>query len=626
MRNNSTTQSSDLKGNAAQMEAILHVEGPAMVLAGPGSGKTFVIVQRLIHLIRDCNIDPSSILVITFTKAAAIEMQQRFMKITDSSYPEVCFGTFHSVFYQIIRRSNPNQKLKIISESDKYKILKDIIINGSSKKVIDNSYKQVEETLEDSERLKELISEISRIKNTGDEPSKCIAGLPLRKNFPYIYTEYQKALNEYSMIDFDDMILKCLELLSQNKSILDIWAEKFKFILIDEYQDINMMQYKVIRLLCRYNNFFVVGDDDQSIYGFRGSDPGIMQKFSEEFVGCSPKLINLNINYRCGRSILENAMLLINENKLRFKKELIADSSNGEGFIYPRRYIDKKQQSSAILKFLEIQRGNLSNIAFIFRTNSEGYYLASFLKENGISTNLDDYAKSFAESPAVKLCEDYLKFVCMGKKRDIFFKIMNKPMRYISRDCTDEEYVSEAKVRNFYKGNMEKLKEIEKLFNQLRIISKLRPSLSIRYLRKEVGIDKLFPGETDALNELSELACEMADNRMLLDRLSKIRELSEENNKKIKSSKGKDRVKILTMHGSKGLEFKTVWLPNLNEGIIPSRSSITIEQIEEERRMFYVGMTRAKTALIMSYITGSEENPMLPSRFLRPIKHLWDKK
>ncbi len=627
MRNNITTSiGSDLKGNAAQMEAILHVNGPAMVLAGPGSGKTFVIVQRLIHLIRDCNIDPSSILVITFTKAAAIEMQQRFMKNTDSFYPEVCFGTFHSVFYQIIRRSNPNAKLKIISESDKYKLVKDILISCKTLRKLKSSSKLIDEILEDSERLKEIISEISRIKNTGDDPSKCNPSITLKSDFPHIFNAYQKSLSEYSMLDFDDMILKCYELLSKTPEVLKLWSGRFKYILIDEYQDINLMQYKVVRLLCMENNLFVVGDDDQSIYGFRGSDPGIMQKFQSEFDNCNPKVINLNINYRCGKSILENAILLVNENKVRFKKELIASDSNGPGYIYPRRYADKRMQTEAILKFLNSQKGNLSNIAFIFRTNSEGYYLANVLKENGFSTNLDDYAKSFCESPAVKLIEDYLRFVSFGNKREDFFKIMNKPMRFLSRECAIDEVISEGRVRRFYQGNSEKLKVIEKLFTQLRIISKLRPSLSVRFLRNEVGIDKMFLGEIDALNELSELARQIPDNRMLVDTLQKIRESSLEAKKNSSKTKNNDQVKLLTMHGAKGLEFDTVWLPNLNEGIIPSRSSVTIEQIEEERRMLYVGMTRAKTALIMSYITGTDDNRMLPSRFLRPIKHLWDKK
>ncbi len=202
---------------------------------------------------------------------------------------------------------------------------------------------------------------------------------------------------------------------------------------------------------------------------------------------------------------------------------------------------------------------------------------------------------------------------------------MNKPLRYISRDCADSEIVNEYKVKSFYKGNQEKIRVIDKLFRQIGIISKMRPTLSIRFLRNEVGIDKLFPGEIDALNELSEKAAGFENNRDLISYLDGLKE-SDMPKISVKTGKNKNGcVKILTMHGSKGLEFDIVWLPNLNEGIIPSRSSITMEQIEEERRMLYVGMTRAKTALIMSYLTGSEENPMLPSRFLRPVRNLWEK-
>ena len=199
---------------------------------------------------------------------------------------------------------------------------------------------------------------------------------------------------------------------------------------------------------------------------------------------------------------------------------------------------------------------------------------------------------------------------------------MNKPLRYISRDCVPDEFVSEFKVKKFYNGNTKKLKEIDTLFRQINIISKMRPSLSVRFLRNEVGIDKLFPGEIDALNELSELSLSIPDNRMLIEKINQER-MEDEDVKTTKNPRGKC-LKLLTMHGSKGLEFDIVWLPNLNEGIIPSRSSVTSEQIEEERRMLYVGMTRAKTALIMSYLTGSDENPMLPSRFLRPIRYLWE--
>ncbi len=621
MRNNITTvKSSDVKGNAAQMEAILHDKGPAMVLAGPGSGKTFVIVQRLLHLITQKSVDPGSILVITFTKAAAIEMQQRFMKITDSSYPEVYFGTFHSVFYQIIRRSNPHIKLKIISENTKYKLIRDVCFKLKESKVIKSS--ELEDILEMSG---DIISEISRIKNTLSDPDENNLNGYLKTCFKSIYEHYNKALSEFELIDFDDMLIRCYELFCSNNDALSIWQKKFRYILIDEYQDINLLQYKIIEKICESKNLFVVGDDDQSIYGFRGSDPSIMQRFPEEFKDYAPKIINLDTNYRCGKAILEEAKKVIDENTIRYKKQLHADISNGKGYVFPRRYKAKKQQNMAIVSFLKDYNGFFDNIAFIFRTNQEARSLADLLKSVNIPTNLENDTRDFSKSPAVKLCADYLSYACVEKRREFFYRIMNKPLRYISRDCADSEIVNEYKVKSFYKGNKEKIKVIDKLFRQIGIISKMRPTLSIRFLRNEVGIDKLFPGEIDALNELSEKAAGFENNRDLLSYLDGLKDCDLP---KISVKTGKNKngcVKLLTMHGSKGLEFDIVWLPNLNEGIIPSRSSITLEQIEEERRMLYVGMTRAKTALIMSYLTGSEENPMLPSRFLRPVRNLWEK-
>ena len=600
------------------MEAIFHKDGPAMVLAGPGSGKTFVIVERLRHLIEECSVDPSSVLVITFTKAAAIEMQHRFYKITNSLYPEVCFGTFHSVFYQIIRQSNPSNKLKIVSEKDKYRFIKDIILKLS---VMHNIDKQ--ESLDAIEMIGDIISEISRIKNTGADAREHLGSIPFSKHFEEIFREYNSLLTEFGMVDFDDMILKCYELLKRDKRALDTWSRRFEYVLIDEYQDINLMQYKVVRLLCASNNLFVVGDDDQSIYGFRGSDPGIMQKFTAEFEGHNPKIINLNINYRCAKRIIYASNILIKDNKIRLNKVLMPNETSPDGFVYPRRYIDKRQQSTAIIKFLSENMDKLDSIAFIFRTNSEAMALAGECKQFKIPTNLDEQAISFVETQGVRLCENYLKFVYEGKKREYFLKIMNNPNRYISRNALSKESVSEAELIKYYKGNHDRVKEIEKLFRQLNMLGHIRPSLSIRFLRNEIGIDKMFPKDTAALDELSELSKSIPDNRMLLKELEKIRENSVTEKKVVAKNKGKC-VKLMTMHGSKGLEYDIVWLPGLNEGIIPSRSCVTNEQIEEERRMLYVGMTRAKSALIMSYLTGNKENPMMPSRFLRPIRHLWE--
>ena len=292
MNNKPLSESNSLSGNAAQMKAIHHYEGPAMVLAGPGSGKTFVIVERLRFLIEEKKVDPGTILVITFTKAAAIEMQHRFMKITDSSYPEVCFGTFHSVFYQIIRQSIPNNKeLKIATESTKYKIVKDIILKLKSNKIIEE-----DEASDALSLIREIVSEISKIKNIGISPFDCADTVPLKNNFSRIFDEYNCSLKEYGFIDFDDMISECYELLKNNSQLLNSWADRFRFVMIDEYQDINAMQFNVINLITKRKNLFVVGDDDQSIYGFRGSDPGIMQNFPQIYKNDRPEIINLNLN------------------------------------------------------------------------------------------------------------------------------------------------------------------------------------------------------------------------------------------------------------------------------------------------------------------------------------------
>jgi len=610
--------------NAAQLEAIRHDKGPAMVLAGPGSGKTAVIVERLRYLIEELKAEPSSILVITFTKAAAIEMQYRFMKLTDSSYPEVSFGTFHSIFYQIIRTSSSkkNSELQIASESFKSEIIRDALAKLKSMGRLGK-----EEYHDALECVPEYISEISRIKNIGDLPENCLESLTARNCFKDIYESYNASLREFGKIDFDDMIERCYELLSENQSILHKWQNRFEYLLIDEYQDINPMQYKVVRLLVdRHKNIFTVGDDDQSIYGFRGSDPGIMLKFGESFDGFKPRLINLNINYRCGKEILQHALKVIDMNTVRFKKNLTANSSNGNGKVVARCYESKKKQYEAIAAFLDKHRDKLSDMAILSRTNSEARNIALVLKQYGIPSNLEDDNDSFILDKGVNLCLSYLLFAYYGQKREDFYKIINNPMRYISRDCAKSEIVNEKEVLNFYNGNKVRCDEVKKFFRHISMISHLRPVLAIRYIRQTIGIDKLFPESKKALDEFMETAGEYLDcKHFCKDMSDRIQSEKERKGTDKKKKVTGNVVKLLTMHASKGLEFQIVWIPDLNEGIIPSRSATQLEQIEEERRMLYVAMTRAKGALIMSYVTGNKENPMLPCRFIRPIKDLWEK-
>jgi DNA helicase-2/ATP-dependent DNA helicase PcrA len=550
-------------------------------------------------------------------------MQYRFMKITDSSYPEVSFGTFHSIYYQIIRNSNicKNSNLTLVNGSFKYEMIRDILsLLKSQGKINSDEYQDSIESISD------IISEISRIKNTGGNPADVSNSLVFKRYFYSIFELYKMRLAEFSKIDFDDMIIKCYEILSADRNILDFWREKFRFILIDEYQDINPMQYRVIKLLSEgRDNVFAVGDDDQSIYGFRGSDPGIMLDFPKSFGDKEVKVINLNINYRCCKRILDNSLMVIGDNKERFVKELNEGPGVGNGSVVARRYESRQKQYEQIALFLKKHEDELSNIAILFRTNSEAMALSTVLCSYGIPNNLEAGNGAIYENEAVKLCLDYLSFAYEGHKRSDFFKIMNHPVRYISRDSALKDLVTEREVSEYYRGNQERLKSVKELFRHLNMIEHLRPSLSVRYIRRTIGIDKLYPGSMDVLDEFEK---EASNYENTIKMLMEIRERADFEKDRVKELRAKasrgNVVKLLTMHAAKGLEFDMVWLPDLNEGIIPSRNATTDKETEEERRMLYVAMTRAKKALIMSYITGTKENPMLPTRFIRPIKGLWD--
>ena len=614
--------------NAAQEQAITHINGPAMVLAGPGSGKTFVIVRRLKYLIEEYGADPASILVITFTKAAALEMQHRFLKITDSSYPEVSFGTFHSLFYNILRENRKDagfyNAIEIAGDSFKYKIIKDILISALRNKKKDSKNKDLSD---EHEILVDIVTEISRIKNAGLSPSEASKSVPHREVFETVYERYNESLKSFGKIDFDDMALICANLFESRGDIADKYRQRFKYILIDEYQDINEIQQKNIEaILNAEKNLFVVGDDDQAIYGFRGAKPGIMMEFDKR-MGGNVRMINLSVNYRCGKTILDNAKLVIAENKQRFNKN-IESGTGTDGSVITRRYGTKDQQYEAMSVFLSGQSGILNDIGILCRTNSECKAVASFLRQKGIKSNIDSSDDaSLYDDEGVLTCLYYLEFACVERSRALFYKIMNKPLRYISRESAINETVKEEDVLSFYRGNRERSKVVSRLFRDVSMISKMRPGLSVRFIRREVGIDKLYPRSASNLDAFEEKAKEFKDIKTFISSFYSEIEENKERNKddKKKKNTSPDKVNIITLHGSKGLEYKYVWIPDRNEGIIPSRSAVTEAETEEERRMLYVGMTRAKEALIMSYICGTKENAMLPSRFLRPIRKLWEK-
>lgn len=284
--------------NKAQRKAVMHGEGPLLVLAGPGSGKTFTITQRIFYLLEVMKVAPEEILVITFTKDAALSMQRRFQEQSDRIYP-VNFGTFHSVFYQILRNINNNRKLNLMREEQKRNLLFPIM----------KKYQKDEQW-----SITDFMSAISFLKNTGDR-ERALSKIPEQGRicFDALFREYEEARKTNSYLDFDDMLYECAELLRKDAQAAAYWKKRFSHILVDEFQDINPAQFEVVRLLTvRPFNLFVVGDDDQAIYGFRGSNPVCMQQFVQEY---NAEQVILDINYRSYQEIIEASGKVIRENK-----------------------------------------------------------------------------------------------------------------------------------------------------------------------------------------------------------------------------------------------------------------------------------------------------------------------
>ena len=304
-----------MKYNNSQIEAIQHVDGPMLVLAGPGSGKTAVITQRTYNLIHKHNIEPSSILVITFTKAAANEMKNRFLAMSQADTTRVTFGTFHAIFFMVLKYAYGMSSSNIISEEQRYGIMRDIL-----------SYHRLEYK-DENEFIGNLLGEIGKIKNSRIDINNFYSSVCGEDVFRKIFKEYQSRLKDSRLIDFDDMLTYTFELFSERKDILGAWQKKYKYILIDEFQDINQIQYDIIRMMALPdNNLFIVGDDDQSIYRFRGSKPEIMLNFNKDYPDA--KQVLLDTNYRSGRYIVETSLNLISNNKERFNKKIKANKSD----------------------------------------------------------------------------------------------------------------------------------------------------------------------------------------------------------------------------------------------------------------------------------------------------------
>ncbi len=614
--------------NEAQYRAITHGAGAMLVLAGPGSGKTFVVTQRIKYLIEQYHVKPDGILVITFTKAAAAEMQDRFARLNEGKLYPVHFGTFHSVFFQILRHTYRFTAQNIIRERDKYRFLTQII--GEMPEEI-RGQAQIDDNIE---LLQNLLSEISAVKNNGITPQEIQSTTVSQAEFEYIFQRYKQEMNRCRLIDFDDMVLLCRNLLVERPDTLKLWQERFQYILVDEFQDICSLQYEVVRMLAKpQDNLFIVGDDDQSIYGFRGSKPEIMMNFTKDYPEAQQVL--LNVNYRSKQGIVDTAGKLIAHNKVRFAKEVKAQNEQTDGVnIYSFSSKLKQAENIGLLikQYMEQPGAKYNDIAILYRTNNHTVYTADKLMKEGIPFYMKEKPKNIYDSPIAKDIIAYLNYALYENCLEDFLRIMNRPVRYIKKSTVPRQaFRMEALIQN-NKSTEYVVQNIVDLYDALRFIKGLNPFSAVNFIRKGIGYEAFLKKqalengrdaakEIEMLEELMQLAKDFETIPEWLEHIQNydtiMREITQQENG-LKSA-GTDAVSMVTMHSSKGLEWKVVILPDVNEGVVPHKKAVTDNELEEERRMFYVAMTRAKESLFLFYIQEKEAGNLLPSRFLDEI-------
>lgn len=579
--------------NEAQTKAICHKNGPAMVLAGPGSGKTLVITRRVEYLIKKYGVRPEQILVITFTKAAAKEMRERFARITKDDRFPVTFGTFHGIYYGILKWAYRMNASNIFSEEEKMMLLREVIAG-------------MELEIEDEkEFLQGIASEIGQIKNNRLSLEEYESSNCSDQMFRQIYEEYERRRKLLKKIDFDDMLVLCYELFQKRPDILQMWQKKFQYILIDEFQDINQVQYDVIRMLALpENNLFIVGDDDQSIYRFRGARPEIMLGFSKDYPNA--KSIILDVNYRSTKAVVSAARRVIERNKNRYQKEIITVNEQGDNVhiqevrhpVEESHYV-REQIAKAVAAGTEP-----SQIAVLYRTNTEPRALVETFMEYHIPFQMKEHLPNLYEHFIGRDFQAYMRMALGGR---------------------DRGEISFENLRKYYMEKDWMVDRIDQLEVDLKVISRMTPYAAIQYIRKSVGYD-LFLNEYAIkrkmkLEDLQELIREMEERakefKTIEEWFAHIEKYTEELRlQAVTRTENRNAVSLMTFHAAKGLEYDTVFIIGANEDVTPYKKAELPEEMEEERRMFYVAMTRAKKHLTISYVREKNGKAMEQSRFL----------
>lgn len=610
--------------NDKQLEAVKHMEGPCLVLAGAGSGKTRVLTERIVNLI-DNGVSPYNILAITFTNKAAKEMRTRVENKLGYETNSIFIGTFHSFGLRILRENYVDigytSNITILDTDDVKAIVKRILKQ--------NGYDPAKY------EIRTIINKISSAKNDGISPNEysklflndldIVIGL--------VYKEYTKLLKDNNSVDFDDLLLKPVELFKKNKSILEKYQERFKYILVDEYQDTNGIQYELCKLLAgKYKNIFVVGDANQSIYSFRNADYRNILNFERDYKNA--KVILLEENYRSTNNILKAANSVIKNNSEGKKLNLWSSKSDGELITYVRCEDEIKEANYVITKIKElVQQGyKYSDMAVLYRTNAQSRVVEDAFVRNNIPHNIIG-SYYFYNRKEIKDLIAYLKLIYNPNDSVSLERIINVPKRGIgtksienlrnkatSNNMSMFDAIDSGKELEF-KNIILKLQEFSLNNNLSDLIEEV---LTITGIRMEYELNKSLENEAkvENLNEFKTVALMFEESgiydlQTFLENIALVSDRGQYNN-------DGDEVSIMTLHSAKGLEFNIVFLLGMEEGLFPhNRSFDSLSDLEEERRLCYVGITRAKEKLYLlnarlRTIFGKTSGT-IESRFVREI-------
>ena len=645
------------KLNKQQKLPVIHKNGPLIVIAGAGSGKTRVLTYRIVHLINQ-NIDPFNILALTFTNKAAAEMKKRISEsVGDSQARNIWMGTFHSVFARILRSEAPllgyPTNFTIYDTYDSERLVSNIIKELNLNK---DHYK----TKQIRNRISSLKNNFITVENYFNNPEVIeVDKMSKRSEFGNIYKRYVERCFRSSVMDFDDLLLKTNELLNKFPEVLSKYQDKFRYILVDEYQDTNYSQYLIIKALSdRHQNLCVVGDDSQSIYSFRGANIDNILNFKKYYPDC--KIYKLEQNYRSSNNIVQCANSLIQNNQFKLDKTIWTQNNDGEKIIINKSLSDSDEGRYVASNIFERKNNELlnnSSFAVLYRTNAQSRAVEDALRKINIEYQVFG-GLSFYQRKEIKDVLAYLRLIENLNDEESLRRIINFPPRGIGQTTLDKlTLISEKQNISLFdsisnlndplikinKGTIEKLENfmnqilsfkvfsqnnnayetVSHIINKIQIVNFYKNEGSLESFNRIENIEELVNGINDFIEGQEEL---FESDKSLSKYLEDVA-LYSETDKEVSN----ERVSLMTVHMAKGLEFPIVYVIGMEENLFPSVMSINSrEEVEEERRLFYVAMTRAEKSLTLSYCNQRFKwgnlNECEPSRFLSEIDNKYTNK